>query len=166
VRLWDGESQMRAMPRRGNVSLGARRLYAPLCQKSTSPTPSCAYNVIAIAYIVTNAWVEHMALGEFEQLVLLAILHLGDEAYGVAVVDAIESRTGRSVSRSSLYITFDRLESKGYLTSELRPGTGERGGKLRRYVAVTRLGLDALRESRNSLLMMWKGLKGVLETGK
>ena len=107
-----------------------------------------------------------MALGEFEQLVLLAILHLGDEAYGVAVVDAIESRTGRSVSRSSLYITFDRLESKGYITSELRPGTKERGGKLRRYVSVTGLGLEALRESRNSLLMMWKGLKEVLEAGE
>jgi DNA-binding PadR family transcriptional regulator len=107
-----------------------------------------------------------MALGEFEQLVLLAVLHLGDEAYGVAVVNVIESRTGRSVSRSSLYITFDRLESKGYVTSELRPGPETRGGKMRRYVTVAKPGLEALRQSRISMLRMWRGLKGVLEEGR
>lgn len=104
-----------------------------------------------------------MALGEFEQLVLLAVLHLGDDAYGVAIVDAIEERARRSVSRSSLYVTFDRLEAKGYLASELRTGSKSRGGKLRRYVTVTPDGLAALRESREALLGMWHGLEPMLE---
>lgn len=107
-----------------------------------------------------------MALGEFEQLVLLAILHLGDDAYGVAIVDAIEERTRRSVSRSSLYITFDRLEAKGLLSSELRTGDESRGGKLRRYVTVTKTGLAELGESRAALLGMWKGLEPILERGR
>ncbi len=104
-----------------------------------------------------------MALGEFEQLVLLAALHLRDKAYGVAIVDAIEERTGRTVSRSSLYITFDRLEAKGFLTSELRPGDETRGGKLRRYIAVTQPGLAELQGSRDVLLGMWRGLEPMLE---
>ena len=107
-----------------------------------------------------------MALGEFEQLVLLAILHLEGDAYGVAIVDAIEERTGRTVSRSSLYITFDRLESKGLLVSELRTGDETRGGKLRRYVTVTKKGLAELSESRATLLGMWKGLEPKLERGR
>lgn len=67
-----------------------------------------------------------MALGEFEQLVLLAALHMERDAYGVELARAIEDRTGRTVSRSALYVTFDRLESKGYITSELRTGTRAR----------------------------------------
>jgi DNA-binding PadR family transcriptional regulator len=107
-----------------------------------------------------------MALGEFEQIVLLAILHVDADAYGVAIVDEIEERTGRSVSRSSLYITFDRLETKGYLVSELRRGDDTRGGKLRRYVTVTREGIAELRESRETLLGMWHGLEPTLERGR
>jgi len=104
-----------------------------------------------------------MALGEFEQLVLLAALHLHDKAYGVAIVDEIEERSGRTVSRSSLYITFDRLEAKGLLTSELRPGDEARGGKLRRYISVTQTGLAELQNSRELLLGMWRGLEPMLE---
>jgi DNA-binding PadR family transcriptional regulator len=106
-----------------------------------------------------------MALGDFEQLVLLAVLHLGEDAYGVRIVDAIEERTGRTVSRSSLYVTFDRLEAKGLLKSELRAGGATRGGKLRRYVVVTEAGLAVLRESREALLGMWRGLEPVLRGG-
>jgi len=107
-----------------------------------------------------------MALGEFEQLVLLAVLHLDDDAYGVAIVDAIEARTGRTISRSSLYVTFERLEAKGLLTSELRPGDETRGGRLRRYVRVTPAGLNALKESRHALLGMWQGLEPALGGGR
>ena len=107
-----------------------------------------------------------MALGDFEQLVLLAVLHLGDEAYGVRIVDAIEERTGRTVSRSALYVTFDRLERKGLLESDLRSGDETRGGKQRRYVAVTKAGLKALRESRAALLGMWYGLESFLKEKK
>jgi DNA-binding PadR family transcriptional regulator len=104
-----------------------------------------------------------MALGEFEQLVLLAVLHLGDRAYGVEIVKTIEEKTGRSVSRSSLYVTFDRLEAKGHLRSDLRVADPARGGKMRRYVRVTSEGTAALRESRETLLGMWRGLEPVLE---
>lgn len=107
-----------------------------------------------------------MALGEFEQLVLLAVLHLGDRAYGVEIVRTIEERTGRSVSRSSLYVTFDRLEAKGYLTSALKAGDPTRQGRMRRYVGVTSEGMSALRESRETLLGMWRGLEPVLEGRK
>jgi DNA-binding PadR family transcriptional regulator len=107
-----------------------------------------------------------MALGGFEQLIMLAALHLDREAYGVSIVDEIEARTGRPVSRSSLHITFDRLEAKGYLASELRSGDERRGGKLRRYVTVTKAGLEALRESRRELLGMWRGLGPLWSEGQ
>ena len=103
-----------------------------------------------------------MTLGQFEQLVLLAVLHLEHKAYGVEIAAAIEERSGRSVSRSALYVTFDRLEAKGLLESHLQNATAERGGKLRRYVTVTPLGLQQLRESRTALMGMWQGLESIL----
>ncbi len=103
-----------------------------------------------------------MTLGQFEQLVLLAVLHLEHKAYGVEIAAAIEERSGRSVSRSALYVTFDRLEAKGLLESHLQNATPERGGKLRRYVTVTPLGLQQLRESRTALMGMWQGLESIL----
>ncbi len=102
-----------------------------------------------------------MAIGDFEQLVLLAILHLGEEAYGPRIVDTIEKRSGRAVSRSALYVTFDRLEAKGHLTSSLRSASDERGGRMRRYVKVTPSGLELLRASRSALEGMWRGLDAV-----
>ncbi len=102
-----------------------------------------------------------MTLGDFEQLVLLAILHLGDDAYGRRIVETIEERSGRAISRSALYVTFDRLESKGHLTSTLRHPSEERGGRMRRYVEVAPAGLNALRESRHVLEGMWRGLDAV-----
>ena len=105
-----------------------------------------------------------MALGEFEQMILLAVLHLGDDAYGVSIVDAIEERSGRPVSRGSLYVTFDRLEAKGYITSKLGLAGEARRGKQRRYITVTKKGLTALREARQALLGMWQGLEPILET--
>lgn len=98
------------------------------------------------------------ALGEFEQLVLLAILHLGDDVYGVPIVDEIERRTGRQVAQAAVYITLRRLEQKGLLTSWMSEPTAERGGKARRCVKVTRAGTTLLRESRQALDKMWRGL--------
>ncbi len=103
-----------------------------------------------------------MTLGQFEQLVLLAVLHLDHRAYGVEIARAIEGRSGRSVSRSALYVTFDRLEAKGLLESHLQNATAERGGKMRRYVTVTPLALQQLRESRAALMGMWRGLESSL----
>ena len=98
------------------------------------------------------------ALGEFEHLVLLAILHLGDGVYGVPIVDEIQRRTGRTVAPAAVYITLRRLEQKGLLTSWMSDSTPERGGKSRRCVKITGAGLESLRESRKVLDSMWKGL--------
>ncbi len=98
------------------------------------------------------------ALGEFEQMVLLAILHLGDEVYGVPIVDEIERCTGRTIAPAAVYITLRRLEQKGWLSSWMSDPTPERGGKSRRCVKVTRAGLEVLRESRLLFDRMWKGL--------
>jgi DNA-binding PadR family transcriptional regulator len=103
------------------------------------------------------------ALGEFEQVVLLAVLRLGDKAaYAVAIRAEIERRTRRSVSRGSVYITLDRLETKGLLRSRLADPTPERGGRAKRFYAATPRAVEALRDSRHALLAMWRGLDGVL----
>ena len=98
-------------------------------------------------------------LGEFELMVLLAILRLGDEAYGGAVLREIDRRTGRSVTGGGLYITLDRLESKGFIKSRLGDPGPERGGRARRYVRVTAKEFAAVRESREALLSMMGGLE-------
>ena len=98
------------------------------------------------------------ALGEFEQLVMLAVVHLEDEVYGVPIVDEIERRTRRKVSHAAVYVTLRRLEEKGLLESWKSDPTAQRGGKARRCVRVTRQGLALLRESRLALDRMWQGL--------
>ena len=101
-------------------------------------------------------------LAEFEQIVLLAILRLGDTAYGVAIMDEIERHTGRAVSRGALYVTLDRLEAKGLIESRMGDPTPQRGGRARRYVTVTPLAVRALRDTRRSLLSLWRGLEAEL----
>ena len=100
----------------------------------------------------------HHALGEFEQLVLLAIVHVRNDAYGIPIVDEIERRTGREVSRAAVYVTLRRLEDKGLVSSWLGESTAERGGKPRRYVSIEPTGLRALKESRKVAEQMWRGL--------
>ena len=98
------------------------------------------------------------ALGEFEQLVLLAILHLGDDVYGVPIAEEIERRTGRAVSPPAVYVTLRRLEQKGLLQSAMSAPTPERGGKSRRCVRLTKTGVASLRAARQALDAMWRGL--------
>ena len=100
----------------------------------------------------------HHALGEFEQLVLLAIVHLRNDAYGIPIVDEIERRTEREVSRAAVYVSLRRLEDKGLVSSWLGESTAERGGKPRRYVSIEPTGLRALKESRKVAEQMWRGL--------
>src|SRR5712691_8302331 len=102
------------------------------------------------------------SLGEFEHVVLLAVLRLGDDAYAVPILDEIERCTGRSISRGSVYITLDRLETKGYLRSRLADPTPERGGRAKRYYALRPRAVEALRESRRALVALWRGLESVL----
>jgi PadR family transcriptional regulator, regulatory protein PadR len=102
-------------------------------------------------------------LGEFEQLVLLALMHLGDGAYAINARDEIERRTGRAVARGAVYITLDRLEKKGYLESWLADPTPERGGRAKRYYRVRPAGVAALEYSRATLQRMWQGLEPIEE---
>ena len=104
-------------------------------------------------------------LGEFEQMVLLAILQLGDEAYGMRISEELERRVSRGTSRGALYITLDRMEAQGLVTSRLAKPTPERGGRGKRYVAVTPAGIRALRKSKHAFQELWSGLEPILEGG-
>jgi DNA-binding PadR family transcriptional regulator len=97
-------------------------------------------------------------LGDLEQLVLLAVLRLDDGAYAVSVRDEIRGRAGRSVSRGAVYVTLDRLERKGMLTSGLGEPTPERGGKAKRLFYIEADGVAALRASLGEIHSMTAGL--------
>lgn len=98
-------------------------------------------------------------LGEFEHLLLLAVLRLGEDAYGVTVRREIEERTGRSVTLGAIYPTMDRLEQKGYVTSRRSEPTGERGGRSRRYYRLQPEGREALDRARAAFSSMWDGIE-------
>ena len=98
------------------------------------------------------------ALGEFEQMVLVAILQLTGDVYGVPIVDEIHKRTGRKVGDAAVYVALRRLEQRGLITSWMSDPTPERGGKARRCVKVTQAGLRAVRDARHAMDRMWKGL--------
>ena len=83
-------------------------------------------------------------LGEFEQLILLAILRLRDDAYGVTIRAELADRTGRNVAPGALYTTLERLETKGLITSRMSDPTPQRGGRAKRHVTVTAAGMEAL----------------------
>ncbi len=104
-------------------------------------------------------------IGEFEQMVLLAVLKQGQRAYAIDVRKELERSAGRSVSRGALYRTFDRLETKGYLEWEMESGSPvpDRGGHPMRRFRVTETGLEALQTSRRALIKLWSGLEGVLD---
>lgn len=103
------------------------------------------------------------SLGEFEQMVLLAVLGTADRPYAISVRRRLEQATERRVSRGALYRTFDRLTQKGYLSWETEESGPERGGHPRRRFQVTAAGVTALRSSRRVLFRLWAGLDDVLE---
>jgi PadR family transcriptional regulator, regulatory protein PadR len=105
-------------------------------------------------------------LGEFEQSVLLAIVHLADEAYGVTIRREIEARTGRSIAVGALYTALDRLERKGFVASRMSEPTSQRGGRSRRYFCVRPSGVTALERSREFMSRMWAGLKPGMLKGR
>jgi len=98
-------------------------------------------------------------LGVFEQLILMALLHLKDNAYGVTVRREVEQRTGRRVSIGAVYATLDRLEKKGYVSSFQGDPRPERGGRAKRFFRIERTGTVALRHSLQTVRNMSKGLK-------
>ena len=101
-------------------------------------------------------------LGEFEQMVLLAILRLNEGAYAVPIREEIEERAGRAVARGALYTTLERLETKGYLASRMSDPTPERGGRSRRYFEVTAEGVQSLQLAQEAMASLRQGLESVL----
>ncbi len=125
-----------------------------------SPAPS--------VYILHN--VNHMAnsspppsLGEFEQLVLLALLRLGPDGYGATIRREIETRTGRELAISAVYVTLGRLEDKGLVRSRIGAPTPERGGRRRKHYALLPVGRRALAHAYRSFQTMVEGLEGQFE---
>jgi PadR family transcriptional regulator, regulatory protein PadR len=98
------------------------------------------------------------ALGQFELMVLLAVLRVHEDAYGVPIAEALHEATGRDVPLGSVYAALDRLEAKKFLTSIVGDPTPERGGRAKRYFTVTAQGLREVRDARRALMTLWRGL--------
>ena len=98
-------------------------------------------------------------LGTFELTVMLALIRLDENAYGLPIAREIELRSGRDVSLGSIYATLDRLEAKGLVCSRLGEPTAERGGRAKKYFSVTARGVREARETQRLLQQMWHGLR-------
>lgn len=103
-------------------------------------------------------------LGDFEQLVLLGVLRLGDDAYGAAIRQEIHRRSGRDVSINAVYTTLDRLEKKGLLRSWVGEPTPQRGGRRRKFYALRPAGEAALRQAYQAFTDMARGLEAKLQS--
>lgn len=104
-------------------------------------------------------------LGEFEEIVLLTVGILYDDAYGLALVDELERQTGRSVMISSVHKVLVRLEEKGYLRSRMGGATQERGGREKRLYTLTQSGVNVLNQSRDMRNTMWEQVPKVVLEG-
>ena len=98
------------------------------------------------------------SLGELEQLILLAALRLGDEAFAVTIGEELRARAGVETPRGAVYVTLERLQRKGLLRSRFGDPTPERGGKAKRHFQVTKSALPLLRSSQVALLNLWDGV--------
>src|ERR1051325_2016204 len=103
------------------------------------------------------------ALGDFEQLILLGVLRLGADAYGVSIRQEIHRRSGRDVSINAVYTTLDRLERKGLVKSWVGDPTPERGGRRKKFYALRPAGVTALRQAYRAFTAMADGLQNRLE---
>ena len=101
---------------------------------------------------------EREYLGNFEMMVLLSLLRLGEGAYGVPITNEIEKQSGRPVAVGSVYAALERLERKGLITSRWGAPTAERGGRAKKHFSVTASGLKELRQAQKTLINLWKGL--------
>lgn len=103
-------------------------------------------------------------LGELEHLVLLSIIRLGPDSYGVPIVEELKRHTRRTILRPSVYLALKRLEDKGFIRSRLGEPESRRGGRARRHFTPTAGGLKVLRESQRTLTRLWDGV--ALDKGK
>ncbi len=101
---------------------------------------------------------DHGFLGEFDLMLLLTLLRLADEAYGVAIAKELALRRGREIAVGSVYAALDRLELKGLVASQLGESTPERGGRAKRYFRLTERGLCSINETRDVLDSLWESL--------
>ena len=106
---------------------------------------------------------EPVNLGESEQLILLAILRLGDEAYGVTIRALLVERAGRDFAPGAMYTALERLENKGLIKSRMGDPTPERGGRAKRYVKVTAAGLEAVTRAQQAYQRLLEGLNVLRE---
>jgi len=100
-------------------------------------------------------------LGEFELMVILTVVQLGEDAYGVTISRELEEQRGKGVALGSVYAALERLEEKGLVSSSLGLPTPERGGKAKRYFRVTQAGLRQVRKTRSVLTRLWRALPGL-----
>jgi DNA-binding PadR family transcriptional regulator len=100
-------------------------------------------------------------LTDFELMILLAILRIGEEAYGVPIAREIETTGGRSVVLGAVYAALDRLEKNGLVASSIGDPTPERGGRAKRFFRVTPAGVKAVRQTRRALTRLWTGVAQV-----
>ena len=98
------------------------------------------------------------ALGNFELMVLLAILRVGENAYGVPIAQELEESSGKDVLLGSVYAALDRLEAKGLVSSRLGDPTPERGGRAKKFFKVTARGVREVRDAQRTLTRLWRGL--------
>lgn len=105
----------------------------------------------------------HESLGEFEKLVMMAVLRLGGEAYGAGIIQELEGRTGRNAAPGAIYVALGRLEKKGMVRSRLGESNPTRGGRPKRYYAVEPEGIEALRRAQAEWKAMSDGLSPILE---
>ena len=97
-------------------------------------------------------------LGNFELMLLPALMRLGDDAYGVTIAQELEEQTDREVVVASVYATLERLQERGLVTSTLSDSTPERGGRAKRYFRITAAGISEVRDARRALMNLWRGL--------
>ena len=130
-----------------------------LTARATSRTGSFGLTLEASFIYNVGVMARTHNLGEFEQIVLLSILRLGETAYGVSVRAEITEHTGRSVAPGALYTTLDRLEDKGFVTSRVGDPTPERGGRAKRYYKVSAAGVKAVTRAQNAYQSLLEGLE-------
>ena len=99
-------------------------------------------------------------LTDFEQMILLAVVRLGDDAYGVSICDEIEGRVERTISVAATYTALERMEARGFVRSRIAEATPVRGGRAKKHFEIRPGGAAALRGSQNAMARMWEGLDG------
>jgi DNA-binding PadR family transcriptional regulator len=128
---------------------------------------TCAYQPFSACKCLLFTFVEDIGdrfvIGEFEQLVLMAVMHAGNDAYGVSVHAEIRRRTGRDPSLASVYKTLERLETKGFVSVRVGNPTPERGGRRKQFYSLTSAGKKAVRDSVAAIRKMARGLDVGLE---